>query len=72
VLAPEQQDILLQRADFASQLLSNPGILQRFFRLLVAHTAEGYYSDPGNGGNRDRISWKMIGFEAKDWEEVAQ
>ena len=23
---------------------------------------EGYYADPGNGGNRDGIAWQMIGF----------
>jgi gluconate 2-dehydrogenase gamma chain len=31
--------------------------------MLVNHTMEGFYSDPGNGGNRDAVSWKMIGFE---------
>lgn len=34
-----------------------------FFREIVEHCAEGYYSDPGNGGNRDGIAWQMIGFE---------
>ncbi len=36
-----------------------------FFRQIAEHCAEGYYSDPGNGGNRDGIAWKMIGFEAR-------
>jgi gluconate 2-dehydrogenase gamma chain len=62
VLTVEQQDLLLLRADFASETLRHPGLLQRFFRLLTGHTAEGYYSDPGNGGNHDRIAWQMIGF----------
>lgn len=35
----------------------------RFFEMLVNTTAEGYYSDPQQGGNRDRISWLMTGFE---------
>jgi len=70
-LIGEQQDLLLHRADFASEILSNPGMLQRFFRLLVAHTAEGYYSDPSNGGNLDRAAWKMIGFKADDWAEIS-
>jgi hypothetical protein len=35
----------------------------RFFEMLVNTTAEGYYSDPQQGGNRDRISWVMTGFE---------
>lgn len=34
-----------------------------FFAMLAAHCAEGFYSDPGNGGNRNNIAWKMIGFE---------
>jgi hypothetical protein len=34
-----------------------------FFRMVVDHCAEGFYADPGNGGNRDGVSWKMIGFE---------
>ena len=34
-----------------------------FFRQIVEHCAEGYYSDPGNGGNRAGIAWRMIGFE---------
>ena len=33
--------------------------------LLVEHTMEGYYSDPGNGGNRDAVAWRMIGFEVR-------
>lgn len=36
-----------------------------FFRLLTHHVNEGYYSDPGNGGNRDGISWKMTGFSER-------
>lgn len=34
-----------------------------FFRMVVDHCAEGFYADPGNGGNRNGVSWKMIGFE---------
>ena len=34
-----------------------------FFAMLVNHCAEGFYSDPGNHGNRDGSAWKMIGFE---------
>jgi gluconate 2-dehydrogenase gamma chain len=36
---------------------------QEFFGLLWRHIMEGYYGDPEHGGNRDRASWKMIGFE---------
>lgn len=32
-----------------------------FFDLLVSHTMQGFYGDPRHGGNRDRVSWKMLG-----------
>jgi gluconate 2-dehydrogenase gamma chain len=35
--------------------------LKPFFDLLVAHTMQGFYGDPRHGGNRDRVSWKMVG-----------
>ena len=33
-----------------------------FFSALVAHTRQGFYSDPVYGGNRDQVGWKVIGF----------
>jgi Gluconate 2-dehydrogenase subunit 3 len=36
-----------------------------FFRTLVEHVLESFYADPSNGGNRDAVSWKMIGFRAE-------
>jgi len=35
-----------------------------FFDLLVAHTMQGFYGDPRHGGNRERVSWKMLGVAA--------
>jgi gluconate 2-dehydrogenase subunit 3-like protein len=35
----------------------------RFFEMLVNTTAEGYYSEPEQGGNRGAVSWTMTGFE---------
>jgi gluconate 2-dehydrogenase gamma chain len=32
-----------------------------FFDLILAHTRQGFYGDPRHGGNRNRVSWKMIG-----------
>jgi hypothetical protein len=34
-----------------------------FFHMAVEHCAEGYYSDPGNGGNKGGVSWDMINFQ---------
>jgi gluconate 2-dehydrogenase gamma chain len=32
-----------------------------FFDLIVAHTRQGFYGDPRHGGNRNMVSWKMLG-----------
>jgi gluconate 2-dehydrogenase gamma chain len=32
-----------------------------FFSYLVDHTMQGYYGDPRHGGNREGVSWKMLG-----------
>ena len=32
-----------------------------FFDLAVTHTMQGFYGGPRHGGNRDAVSWKMIG-----------
>ncbi len=33
----------------------------QFFNLLVAHTMQSYYGSPRHGGNRDAVSWRMLG-----------
>lgn len=33
-----------------------------FFQRLLAITMEGFFSDPIYGGNRDKASWRMLGF----------
>jgi gluconate 2-dehydrogenase gamma chain len=32
-----------------------------FFAMLVAHTMQSYYGSPRHGGNRDAVSWRMLG-----------
>lgn len=34
-----------------------------FFPLLALHTRQGFYADPIYGGNKNRVGWKLIGFE---------
>lgn len=34
-----------------------------FFDLLREHTMEGYYGSPRHGGNRDAVSWRMLGLD---------
>lgn len=33
-----------------------------FFHTLRFHTAEGFFSDPAYGGNRDLAGWRLVGF----------
>ena len=45
-----------------------------FLTLVVSLTVQGFYGDPDNGGNRDGVSWDMIGYrylpEGATWPEV--
>jgi gluconate 2-dehydrogenase gamma chain len=34
---------------------------RKFFDLVRSHTLEGYYGSPRHGGNRDAVSWRMLG-----------
>jgi hypothetical protein len=33
-----------------------------WFTALVELVQEGFWADPGNGGNRDALSWRIIGY----------
>ena len=61
-LTSEAQDAVLTRVEAgdtqADWAVPAPG----FFRRLVQQTMEGYYADPGNGGNRDGVAWRMVGY----------
>ena len=35
----------------------------RFFDLVRAHTIMGFLADPSQGGNYDKVGWKLIGFQ---------
>jgi gluconate 2-dehydrogenase gamma chain len=34
-----------------------------FFDIVREHTMEGYYGSPRHGGNRDAVSWRMLGLD---------
>jgi hypothetical protein len=63
LLTLEQQDAILKHIEAGEILTSWDIDPSRFFNFLVNTTAEGFYSDPEQGGNRERISWSMTGFE---------
>ena len=62
-LTPDARDSLLRDVEAGSVRAPWTTSPPHFFALLVRTTAEGFYSDPAQGGNRDRVSWAMTGFE---------
>jgi hypothetical protein len=64
-LTPADQDALLSQMEQGKVQTAWPIDAAAFFTMLVEHAMEGFYSDPGNGGNRDEVAWKMIGFEVR-------
>jgi gluconate 2-dehydrogenase gamma chain len=45
---------------------TNAEIDLEFFPLLALHTRQGFYADPIYGGNKNRVGWKLIGFEGPE------
>ena len=62
-LTRDQQISILEDIESGAVKTSWPIAPPRFFEMLVNITAEGYYSDPQQGGNRGCASWVMTGFE---------
>lgn len=60
------QDALLTRVEQGAVQTEWQTDPAAFVNMLAHHCAEGFYSDPGNGGNRGEVAWKMIGFEVRD------
>ena len=63
LLTLEQQIATLESIESGDVKAAWPIAPARFFVMLVNTTAEGYYSDPQQGGNRGCASWVMTGFE---------
>ena len=62
-LAGEQQTALLEtleKGKAPEELWKEIGS-RDFFRMLTDHSMQAYYGDPRHGGNRDYVSWKMLG-----------
>ena len=43
-----------------------------FLRMMIGLTVQGYYGDPENGGNRDAVSWDMVGYRAGPTTRLAR
>ena len=60
-LAPQKQDEALAALEKGGiDLAGVPSEI--FFARLLALTVEGFFGDPAYGGNKDMVSWRMIGF----------
>lgn len=60
-LSHPQQDELLHALE-SGKLNLNGVPSDTFFGFLWQHTLEGFFGDPVYGGNRNKDSWRMIGF----------
>ena len=48
----------VQRNDIAHSLETHQ---REFFELVLNHTMQSFYGSPRHGGNRDAVSWRMLG-----------
>jgi hypothetical protein len=64
-LSEAQQDSLLMQIERGEVQTDWQVVPAAFVNMLAHHCAEGFYADPGNGGNRGGIAWQMIGFEVR-------
>lgn len=64
-LSASDQDALLASIERGKVRTAWPVDAAQVFAALVEQCAEGFYSDPGNGGNHDGVSWRMIRFEVR-------
>jgi Gluconate 2-dehydrogenase subunit 3 len=62
-LPPADQDAVLHDVERGAVCAAWSIDPRQFFDLLVRTTAEGFYGDPDQGGNRGRVSWAMTGFD---------
>jgi gluconate 2-dehydrogenase gamma chain len=60
-MSPPQQDSYLASLEAGGQDLGGVPS-EEFFAHLWQSTLEGFFADPVYGGNRDMLSWRMIGF----------
>lgn len=62
-LSLSEREELLSKLEKGENGTTWPMPPSHFLHRIYHLVAEGYYSDPGNGGNKNGLAWKMIGFE---------
>jgi len=62
-LAFEEQTALLEAVESGEVDAAGWGDAEprAFFHTLVSYTMMAFYGDPRHGGNRERVSWQMVG-----------
>jgi gluconate 2-dehydrogenase gamma chain len=60
-LAPKERDDVLKLMDQGKAELADFNG-KEFFEALLTLTMEGFFSDPIYGGNKNKVSWRMIGY----------
>jgi gluconate 2-dehydrogenase gamma chain len=60
-LSPADREAALKTMDAGkAELVDLNG--KQFFEALLQSAMEGFFADPIYGGNRDKISWRMVGY----------
>lgn len=60
-LSPKERDEVLKLMD-EGKAETGDFNGKEFFEALLTLTMEGFFADPIYGGNKDKVSWKMIGY----------
>ncbi|GAA3879008.1 GMC family oxidoreductase [Streptomyces sedi] len=65
-LAEGEQDVLIEEL-LAGDARAEWGVTdpEEFLRTVVRLGAQGFWGDPGNGGNRDGVSWRLVGYRER-------
>jgi gluconate 2-dehydrogenase gamma chain len=59
--AAQQLDLLTKLDEGKLGSSAETSAALAFFNLAIAHTMQGFYGTPRHGGNRDAVSWTMLG-----------
>jgi len=60
--AGQLPDIIKSSDQKVNQIWDN-GFDSQFFNLICDHTMQGFYGSPRHGGNRENVSYRMIGLD---------
>jgi gluconate 2-dehydrogenase gamma chain len=60
-LSPAERETALKTMDAGKAELNEINGKQ-FFEMLLQSAMEGFFADPIYGGNRDKVSWRMVGY----------